>query len=379
MSWSFKLITIRGIPIRVHLSFLLILVWAAYIGLTGSSEWLRGATFMVIFTLLLFLCVVLHELSHSLVAQLFGVKVYDITLWPIGGVARFAKLPERPYQEFLITAAGPAVNILLTIGFAALALVWIGPSALGRLITSPRALEDLAGSMNGQALVLLLAVNNALLALFNLLPAFPMDGGRLLRALLAAVFPFGKATRIASIGGQIVATGMGAAALLTGNLMLGLVAAFVFVAAWQERQGTATAEGLRDLRVRQAMQPLGLRLHPLQTVSEVLNQMISTPQSAYPVVDGGRLVAVITRGELLAGARKASADARLNATMPQGYVILPPDILLTEAQERLQARQAAAVVENGQAIGLLSAADLTHAAEVMEVYGRCLSRKNRGL
>lgn len=379
MSWSFKLITIRGIPIRVHLSFLLILVWAAYIGLTGSSEWLRGATFMVIFTLLLFLCVVLHELSHSLVAQLFGVKVYDITLWPIGGVARFAKLPERPYQEFLITAAGPAVNILLTIGFAALALVWIGPSALGRLVTSPRALEDLAGSMNGQALVLLLAVNNALLALFNLLPAFPMDGGRLLRALLAAVFPFSKATRIASIGGQIVATGMGAAALLTGNLMLGLVAAFVFVAAWQERQGTATAEGLRDLRVRQAMQPLGLRLHPLQTVSEVLNQMISTPQSAYPVVDGGRLVAVITRGELLAGARKASADARLNATMPQGYVILPPDILLTEAQERLQARQAAAVVENGQAIGLLSAADLTHAAEVMEVYGRCLSRKNRGL
>ncbi|NTW35062.1 MAG: site-2 protease family protein, partial [Syntrophobacteraceae bacterium] len=113
MSWSLKIITVHGIPIRVHLSFLLIVLWSAYIGLSGgSSEWLRGAAFMVVFTLLLFLCVVLHELGHSLVAQLFGVKVHDITLWPIGGVARLAKLPERPYQEFLITAAGPAVNIL---------------------------------------------------------------------------------------------------------------------------------------------------------------------------------------------------------------------------------------------------------------------------
>lgn len=296
MSWSLKIITIRGIPIRVHLSFLLILLWSAYIGRSsGESGWLRGATFMVLFVLLLFLCVVLHELGHSLVAQLFGVKVYDITLWPIGGVARLAKLPERPYQEFLITAAGPAVNILLAIGLSMLALAWIGPAALIRLFTSPWELESLASSMSGQALVLLLAANNAVLALFNLLPAFPMDGGRLLRSLLAAVLPFGKATRIASIAGQILATGMGLAALLTGSFSLGLVAVFVFVAAWQERQGAVTADAFRDLRVRQAMQPLGGRLHPLQTLGEVLKQMVAAPQSAYAVVDGGRLVGVTTR------------------------------------------------------------------------------------
>ncbi len=379
MSWSLKIITVHGIPIRVHLSFLLIVLWAAYIGLSGgSSEWLRGAAFMVIFTLLLFLCVVLHELGHSLVAQLFGVKVHDITLWPIGGVARLAKLPERPYQEFLITAAGPAVNILLAIGLAAVALIWIGPSALIRLFTSPWELENLASSMSGQALVLLLTANNALLALFNLLPAFPMDGGRLLRALLAAVLPFGTATRIASVAGQILAVGMGLAALLTGSFFLGLVAVFVFVAAWQERQGAATAAALRDLRARQAMQPLGDRLHPLQTLGEVLNQMVSSPQSTYPVVDGGRLVGVITRGELLAAARRAGSAARLGAHVPTKTIVIAPDVLLTEAQEQLQFRQALVVVENGQAVGLLSTADLTRVAELMEVSRQSLSKKTGG-
>ncbi len=375
MSWSLKIITIRGIPIRVHLSFLLILLWSAYIGRSsGESGWLRGAAFMVLFVLLLFLCVVLHELGHSLVAQLFGVKVYDITLWPIGGVARLAKLPERPYQEFLITAAGPAVNILLAIGLSMLALAWIGPAALIRLFTSPWELESLASSMSGQALVLLLAANNAVLALFNLLPAFPMDGGRLLRSLLAAVLPFGKATRIASIAGQILATGMGLAALLTGSFSLGLVAVFVFVAAWQERQGAVTADALRDLRVRQAMQPLGGRLHPLQTLGEVLKQMVAAPQSAYAVVDGGRLVGVTTRGELLAAARRAGAAARLGSHVPEETIVIAPDALLTEAQERLQTHRAAVVVENGQAVGLISATDLAHAAEVMEVYGRSLPK-----
>src|SRR5512137_564450 len=112
MSWSLKLITVRGIPVRVHGSFLLILLWAAWLGFnTRAAGWPLGVLFWVVFTLLLFVCVVLHELGHSLVAQLFGVTVQDITLWPIGGVARFVKLPQRPYQEFLITAAGPAVNL----------------------------------------------------------------------------------------------------------------------------------------------------------------------------------------------------------------------------------------------------------------------------
>lgn len=376
MSWSLKLITIRGIPIRVHASFLLIVLWAAYLGLMNSNEgWLRGAAFMVVFVLMLFLCVVLHELGHSLVAQLFGVKVHDITLWPIGGVARLAKMPERPYQEFLITAAGPSVNILLALGLVALALIWIGPAELARMITSPWQLQRVLSSMSGQALVLLLAANNGLLALFNLVPAFPMDGGRLLRSLLAVALPFGKATRIASFVGQILAAGMGLVAVLMGSFFLGLVAIFVFAAAWQERQSARATDALRGLYVRQAMQPLGQRLHPLQTLGEALSQAASAPQSAYAVVDGGRLVGVITRGELLDAARRHGATARLNAHIAREYARIAAGSLLTDAQEQLQGRTTAVVVDDGHVVGLLSIVDLARMAEVMEVYQHAQTKR----
>lgn len=373
MSWSLKLITIRGIPIRVHATFLLIVLWAAYIGLLGSNAgWLRGALFMVIFTLLLFLCVVLHELGHSLVAQLFGVKVHDITLWPIGGIARLSKMPERPYQEFLITAAGPAVNIFLALGLITLAVLWITPAGMARLITSPWALQSLFSEMSGQALLLLLAANNALLAVFNLVPAFPMDGGRLLRSLLAALMPFRRATRIASFVGQALAVLMGLVALVTGSFFLGLVAIFVFAGAWQERQMAITTDVLRGLWVRQVMQPLGPRLSPLQTLGEALAQVAPSPYSAYLVVDNGRLTGLITRGELLAALRKAGQGDRLHAHTPKQTVILNPDMPLVWAQEYLQTRPVGVVVENGRAVGLLSTADLARIAEILEVYGQAL-------
>lgn len=376
MSWSLKLITVRGIPIRVHASFLLILLWAAYIGLVnGAGNWLQGAAFMTLLVLLLFLCVVLHELGHSLVAQLFGVQVHDITLWPIGGIARLAKMPERPHQEFLITAAGPAVNIALAIGLTALALIWIGPAALVQMLISPWELQSRFSAMNGQTLVLILAANNALLALFNLIPALPMDGGRLLRSGLAAVLPFGKATRIASIVGQILAVLMGLVAILLGNFVLGLVAIFVFAAAGQERQGVRATEALRNLCARQAMQPLGLRLHPLQTLGEALSQAAISPQPAFPVVEGGRLLGLITRSELLNAARRQGAAARLNAHVPRDYVRLAADALLSDARDQLQGRGAAVVIEDGRAVGILNLLDLARVAEAMEIYHQALTKK----
>ncbi len=180
MSWSLKLITVRGIPIRVHISFLLILAWAAYIGFTGSGGyWLRGAALMVLFVVLLFACVVLHELGHSLVAQLFDVQVQDITLYPVGGLARIARLPQSPFQEFLITAAGPATNILLAFLLGMAALAWTGPLEALRLLAAQLQAGSLVSGLQGPSLLLLLAANNILLALFNLIPAFPMDGKKI--------------------------------------------------------------------------------------------------------------------------------------------------------------------------------------------------------
>jgi Zn-dependent protease/CBS domain-containing protein len=367
MSASVKLFTVRGIPIRVHASFLLILAWAAWLGWSGSrGDWVRGVAFMVGFTLLLFVCVVLHELGHSLVAQLFGVKVHDITLWPIGGVARIAGMPEKPYQEFLITAAGPATNVLLALGLAVLALALIGPDTLGQFIRSPWRFERFMTTMTGQSLVLLLAVNNALLALFNLIPAFPMDGGRLLRSLLAAIMPFRQATRISSFIGQTIAAILGAVAVLTGQLFLGLVALFVFASAWQERQQVYTTEVLQGLTVRRAMQPLGIQLYALQTLGEVVAQIAAASQSAYVVVDGGRLVGLVTRAELLQALRRAGPAARVGQHLPRELVQLTPDDPLPVAQERLQVRRAAVVVEDGRAVGLLTLGALGRVAEALD-------------
>ena len=376
MSWSIKLLTVRGIPIRVHATFLLILFWAAYIGLANGAgnDPIRDALFMVAFVALLFICVILHELGHSLVAQRFGVKVQDITLWPVGGIARIANMPRRPFEEFLITAAGPLTNLLLALGLGALALIWIGPQTLADTLSHTLRTGRLNTGMDAQTLLLLLAANNVILAVFNLVPAFPMDGGRLLRSLLATVIPFTTATRVASWIGQGAALAMAIFAAFTGSLSLGLVALFVFVAAWEERRQTRLTADLRGLVVRQAMQPLGLRLHPLQTLGQAATQTLTAPQTAYLVVDAGKLTGLITRGELLAALRRAGPEARLSQYVPPRFAVLGADDALIDAQARLQEQYVAVVVEESRAVGLLSRADLAHLAEVLDAHPGLLAR-----
>jgi stage IV sporulation protein FB len=323
---------------------------------------------MVLFTLLLFLCVVLHELGHSLVAQGFGVKVHDITLWPVGGVARLAAMPRRPLHEFLITAAGPTVNLVLALLLAVLAFGWIGPDRLITIFTTGRGLMRLLGGQTGESLVVLLALQNLLLAVFNLIPAFPMDGGRLLRSLLAAFLPFRTATRTASFIGQ------GMALLLLGvsfvppfNFFLTLVAAFVFVAAWQERSQVTTMENLAGLTVRDAMQPLGVRLGLDDRIHETVRRVGVIPQSGFVVVEGGRLSGILTRSALLDAARKAKETDTVSQYLSRSYAQMAPGEPLAGAHERLQVERAAVVVENGVVVGLITRSDIARLGEVLEV------------
>lgn len=377
MSWSLKLFTVNGIPVRIHVSFLLVIVWAAYMGFsTGRTDWVWRVGFMIAFVLLLFMCVLLHELGHGLVAQLFGGRVADITLWPIGGLARMSHLPERPYQEFVMTAAGPAINILLAILLTGVAVVWFGFDELLPLAFSPGLLRLFLSELNAQTLLILLIFNNALLAVFNLIPAFPLDGGRMLRALLTVIMPYRQATAIASFVGQALALILGIAALLSSNFTLGLIAMFVFFGAWQERTQVRYRASLHGLCVRQAMQPIGVRLYPLQMLGDVAGQVAASSQAVYLVIEGGRLVGLLTRSELLTALRKAGSTARIGQHMRREMPQFHPDEPLADAGDQLwQGRGAAGVViEAGQVVGALNRGDLARLAEMLDAYPGALSK-----
>jgi Zn-dependent protease len=219
MRSSLKVASIFGIEVRIHLTFLLFLVWIwfSYYQIAGFAGAVQG----VLFILALFACVLLHEFGHAFAARGFGIETPDITLLPIGGVARLSRIPEKPWQELVVAIAGPLVNVVIA---AALISVIHGSAALEQLeyLESPR-IELLAK----------LASVNVMLVLFNLIPAFPMDGGRVLRALLAMAMPYAQATQIAAWIGQGLAVVFGIFGLF-GNPLLIFIAFFIFVGAQQE-------------------------------------------------------------------------------------------------------------------------------------------------
>src|SRR5512147_1158685 len=220
MKWSWKIGTLAGIELRIHVTFLLLLGWV------GAAHWMSGKSLDaalngLAFILALFGCVLLHELGHSLAARKYGIPTRDITLLPIGGVARLERMPEKPAQEFWVALAGPAVNVVI----AALLFAWLN-------ITNGWAPLSRLNVASGPFLERLL-VANVWLVLFNLIPAFPMDGGRVLRAVLASRMEYVRATQIAAVVGQGLALVFGLIALF-GNPMLLFIALFVWIGASQE-------------------------------------------------------------------------------------------------------------------------------------------------
>jgi Zn-dependent protease len=219
MRSSLKVASIFGIEVRIHLTFLIFLVWIwfSYYQIAGFAGAVQG----VLFILALFACVLLHEFGHAFAARGFGIETPDITLLPIGGVARLSRIPEKPWQELVVAIAGPLVNVVIA---AALIFVIHGSASLEQLeyLESPRT-----------ELLAKLASVNVMLILFNLIPAFPMDGGRVLRALLAMAMPYARATQIAAWIGQGLAVVFGIFGIF-GNPFLIFIAFFIFVGAQQE-------------------------------------------------------------------------------------------------------------------------------------------------
>ena len=286
MSWSWRIGRIAGINVYVHFTFLLLLAWVILEHYQAHGD-LAEAMSGLVFTLALFGIVVLHELGHALAARRYGIRTRDITLLPIGGVARMERMPEDPRQELVVALAGPAVNVVLAAGIYLVLALGQGPSPVGGVLR-----------VGGGFLDQLFWVNVSL-ALFNLLPAFPMDGGRVLRALLAMRLDYVRATQVAASVGQAMAL-LFAFLGLFYNPFLIFIAFFVWLAAAQEASLVQMRSALGGIPVMRAMITDFRTLRPDDPLARAVEYVQAGFQQDFPVVEDGRLVGVLRRNDLTA-------------------------------------------------------------------------------
>ncbi len=357
MGSSIRLFRLRGIDIRVHVTFPLILVWAALqFGLL--THWgVEGALFGVLVTLLLFAIVLLHELGHALVALAFDIPIHQIVLLPIGGVAQLERMPESPFQEFLVALAGPLVNLVLALLMAALG--WVVGYELS-LLGLQRAMR-LMGMMTPGAIFGYVFVSNLFIGAFNLLPAFPMDGGRILRALLAARLPYERATGVAVIIGQALAWLLGLWGFLGGGFFAIVIAIFIYLGAAQERQAVRVRSALAGLRVEQAYSRQARALSPDMSLRRAVELTLKTFQASFPVCEGDRLVGLLTQTRLIDALHRLSPDTPVAEVMLADIRPVSPRDGLLEVQQRLSEEKVEAlpVVEDGRFLGLITSQDIS--------------------
>lgn len=345
MKWSYRIARISGIDVRIHTTFLLLLAWVAYSYYQAGG--LPAAMLGVAFICLLFLCVLLHEFGHAFAARAFGIRTPDITLLPIGGVARLERMPDRPMQEFIVAVAGPAVNV----GIVLILWMVLGLPSLWRDYTD---FDNVGSGLLGQ----LMAVN-VMLILFNMIPAFPMDGGRVLRSLLATKLDYAKATMIAARVGQ----GIALLFVLAGfflepfNPFLILIAVFVFSGAQQELVFANARAAASGLRVSDAMLTQFRTLPRNISIADAAAECRDDTQPIYPVTDAMlRVVGMVERNAILSAAPDtAKNDPILSVTQPSPVVAV--NASFEDAFLLMQQNQIAVlpvVNPGGQVVGLVS-------------------------
>lgn len=340
--WSWKIAEIFDIGVYVHATFALLLLWIAF-SFWSERHSIRFVLSGLGFVVSLFVCVTLHEFGHALTAKHFGIRTRDITLLPIGGVARAERIPRDPRQELAIALAGPVVTLLI----AAALFVWL------RLTDGWQPLARVTVT-TGPFIERLMFVNLAL-AGFNMLPAFPMDGGRVLRALLALRMPHPRATAIAARLGQTVAFVFGMVGLF-GNPVLLLIALFVWFGAAQESGSAQLEDALVGIPVRHLMQTEFRTLSPTDSLTRAAGLLLRGTQPQFPVVDGNRVVGMLTKQDLITGLAEHGEDTPVADVMQPAVVSVEASDTLDRAFLQLQEAPGvvALVTDQGHLVGLLS-------------------------
>ncbi len=361
MRWSFKLFRIVGIDVRVHITFLLLLVFLGlgYFAAGGLPAAIHGVAFVS----LVFLCVLLHEFGHALAAKRYGIRTPDITLLPIGGLARLERMPEKPSEELVVAIAGPLVNV-------AIALL-LFPFAQG--FFHPEIIEKA-----DVGLLPKLFAANVMLVLFNLIPAFPMDGGRVLRAFLAMRMDYARATGLAASIGQGIAVVGGLWALMNGLPMLVLIAVFIYVGA-QSEAAFAQLKGLSSSLRVQAATVTSFKSLPLHaTLNDAIEMLLATSQHDFPVLGPeGEVRGLLTRNDLLVALRKSGADTPVAEVMQVNVPSVHHTMLFDRAMLVLQESGCPAlpVVDSaGRLIGLFTPENVSELLLVQSALARSAAR-----
>lgn len=371
MNWSFRIADVGGVAIKIHATFFLIVALGAL--QWGMPHGAAGALFGALLILLLFVCVTLHELGHALAARWFNIPVREIVLLPLGGVALLERQPNRPLHELVIALAGPLVNVLIA---AALALGTGAAVALGGL--------DGRGLIEGQptapslaTLAYWLLEANISLVLFNLIPAFPLDGGRVLRAILAMRIDFARATVVAAGIGQALAVVLGVIGIVSGNLLLTLVAVFIFFGAGQEQAANQARSVLSAWRAGAAYNKHALTLAIGDRVSTVVEYLLTSYQSDFVVIQGQRPIGIVSRDEVLRALASDERDRYVQEIMRREIVAVAATAPLDEVQQTMVERQTrvVAVYDGERYLGLISLDDLAEAYTVIASQQRQRTRR----
>ncbi|HEX7359399.1 MAG TPA: site-2 protease family protein [Bryobacteraceae bacterium] len=342
MRWSWKIAEVLGIRVYIHATFWLLILFVLY------SSWSRGHTAAqtalgVIFILAIFGCVVLHEFGHALMARHYGIRTRDITLLPIGGLARLERMPDDPKQELLVALAGPAVNVVIA------AALFLGSAAVGARF------EWVDFNWLGGNLLTGLMDVNIWLVLFNLIPAFPMDGGRVLRALLAIRMEYTRATRIAARTGQGIAFLFGLAGLF-GNPFLLFIALFVWLGAEQEAAGVQLRSAIAGIPVERVMLRDFQVLGPGDQVAAAIGHAVASGQQEFPVVSGSQVLGILTRRDLVRAIQQHGAEAPVSMVMEHDIQMVDSYEMLDNVIGRLSESKTRAlpVIHGGLLVGMLT-------------------------
>ena len=352
---AMHIVTVAGIPIRIHFTFVVLM---AFLALASAEQGAAGVVASVSFVLGVFTCIVLHELGHSIVAQRYGIRVASITLYPIGGLARITERP-APRQEFWIALAGPAVNVVI-----ATLLTCFGARPHWPLFGNAKFVQGLFDA-------------NVMLVLFNLIPAFPMDGGRVLRAALAlGGLPYSVATTWSVNVGQTLAIMACVFAMYEHQWMLMFVAFFVYLGAGQEGATVRQTEAFADLQVDKVMETNIRTLNPGDTLKDASDALLTSAQHDFPVVHGEGVIGLLTRERLLRTLATAGPSAYVAGVMDRNFsrANLNDDMgeLITEiGSNDPQGRKLPLLIFQGdQMVGMVTGENLTEYFAIQQVLNR---------